>query len=183
MNVTRSKQPEVLRARILHAAQQVLLEDGFAHLTQERVLHKLDISKGGLQHHFRTKQQLLDGLFAHLFEIFAAQYAEQLTLEPDGPARHVRAYIRASLANAQDAGQSGRAITLMAINNPVYQTQWAHLLGQMLKSDALDRGTQLACQLFADGLWFSFVFGPALDSEAIDEALQKIYSLTENSHG
>lgn len=71
----------------------------------------------------------------------------------------------------------------MAINNPVYQTQWGELLNHMLKSDALDRGTQLACQLFANGLWFSFVFGPAIDSEAINEAVQKIFSLTENARG
>lgn len=183
MIVSRSKQPKILKARILDAAQQVILEEGYANLTQERVLKKLDISKGGLQHHFRTKQHLLDGLFAHLFEIFSSQYAEQLALEPDGPARYVRAYIRASLNNAKDPGKSGRAITLMAINDPRYQTQWIALLDRLLKSDRLDRGTQLMCQLFADGLWFSFVFGPYLEGDRIEEALQRIYSLTENSHG
>lgn len=46
MALSRSKQPQILRVRILHASQQVLLEDGLVNLTQERVLHKLDISKG-----------------------------------------------------------------------------------------------------------------------------------------
>jgi AcrR family transcriptional regulator len=180
MKANRPKQPEVIRARILDAAQRALLESGFATLTQERVLAKLDISKGGLQHHFRTKQQLLDGLFAHLFTIFAAEYAKQLALEPAGPARHVRAYIRASLQNATDPGQNGRAITLMAVNHARYQAEWAALLAHLLKGDTLDQGTQLACQFFADGLWFNFVLGSVPNSAAVEKALQIIYTITEH---
>ena len=180
MKTHRPKQPELLRARILEAAQQVLLEAGFAALTQERVLAKLDISKGGLQHHFRTKQQLLDGLFDHLFTLFTAEYAQQLALEPIGPARHVRAYIRASVRNAKDLGQSGRAITLMAVNHARYQTQWSALLERLLKGDNIDQGTQLACQFFADGLWFSFVLGTPPNGTAVEQALQIIYNITEH---
>lgn len=179
MAINRPKQPEILRARILHAAQTVLLEEGIAALTQEKVLIKLDISKGGLQHHFRTKQQLLDALFQHLFEGFVAQYREQLAQEKPGPAKHTRAYVLVSLRHGAATVAAGRALTLLALSNAKYQTDWAGYLEEMCAADALDRGVQLACRLFADGLWYAYVLGPAPDTATAQSAAQKILQLAE----
>jgi len=179
MALSRPKQPDVLRARILEAAQGVLLDEGLAAVTHDRVLARTGISKGGLQHHFRTKQLLLDALFDQLFAGFVAQYELALAQEPTGPARHVRAYIRASRANALDVARTGRATVLLALGDAQYQARWSRFLNETLSTDTLDAATLLACRLAADGLWYSLVFGPTPGAAEVDAALRRILRLTE----
>lgn len=179
MALSRPKQPELLRARILAAAQDVLLDEGLAAVTHDRVLARTGISKGGLQHHFRTKQLLLDALFDQLFAGFVAQYELALAQEPAGPARRIRAYIKASRSNALDVARTGRATVLLAMGDEQYQERWSRFLHEAGEADTLDSATRLACRLAADGLWYSLVFGPVPDAAEVDAALQRILQLTE----
>lgn len=175
----RPKQPEVLRAKILHATQQVLLDHGLAALTQEKVLAKLDISKGGLQHHFRTKQQLLDALFDHVYDCFEQLYQDALAQEPAGPAQHIRAYVIAASRSGAEEKQWGQSLVLLAVSSPHYQARWQQSLEQIAQADSLDPSVQLACRLFADGLWHSLVAGPTHNLEHTQQALHLILQLTE----
>lgn len=177
--IHRPKQPELLRERILHATQKVLLKEGLAALTQEKVLAQLDISKGGLQHHFRTKQQLLDALFDHVYECFERLYVEALEQEPKGPARHIRAYVIAASRSGTEEKLWGQALVLLAVGNANYQARWRHSLEKIAKSDSLDPGKHLACRLFADGLWYSLVIGPDHQMDHVQDALRQILTLTE----
>lgn len=175
----RPKQPDQLRARILEATQAVLLDDGPAAVTLERVLARTDISKGGLQHHFRSKQLLLDALFEHLFNAFVAQYEACLADEPPGPARHIRAYVRASCAQSPETRRDGRAAVMLALGEARYQARWAELMERVGAADTLDRGTALACRLAADGLWYGLVCGPVPSDADVAAALARILQLTE----
>jgi AcrR family transcriptional regulator len=175
MALSRPKQPELLRARILEAAQG----EGLAAVTHDRVLARTGISKGGLQHHFRTKQLLLDALFDQLFASFVAQYELALAQEPAGPARRMRAYVKASRRNALDVAHSGRATVLLALGDEQYQARWSRFLDETLAPDTLDGATLLACRLAADGLWYSLVFGPVPSAAEVDAALHRILQLTE----
>ena len=179
MTLHRPKQPELLRARILEAAQGVLLDEGLAAVTHDRVLARSGISKGGLQHHFRTKQLLLDALFDQLFSGFVEQFEAALRDEPDGPARCMRAYVKASRANALDVAHTGRATVLLALGDASYQARWLRFLHEACAADTLDAGTLLACRLAADGLWYSLVFGPTPSAAEVDAALDRILQLTE----
>lgn len=179
MSTNRPKQPDRLRAQILAATRAVLLDDGPAAVTLDRVLARTDISKGGLQHHFRSKQLLLDALFDHLFGAFVALYEARLADEPPGPARHIRAYVKASSANSAETRLDGRAAVLLTLGDARYQARWAELMERVLAADTLDRGTLLACRLAADGLWYGLVCGPAPSDEDANAALQRILQLTD----
>ncbi|QHJ01330.1 TetR family transcriptional regulator [Xylophilus rhododendri] len=179
MSRNRPKEPDLLRSRILAATQAVLLQDGLAALTQEKVLARLDISKGGLQHHFRTKQAMLDGLFSAMFEQFVLQYRQELGRTPEGPARHIQAYVRTAHVSDPAAVEAGKALTLLAIGNPQYQQEWAGFLDQMFLADRLEPATHLACRLFADGLWFGCVLGPRPDETLAEAAVGHILGLLE----
>lgn len=181
MTTPRTRQPEQLRARILEAAQGVLLDEGLAAVTHDRVLTRTGISKGGLQHHFRTKQLLLDALFEQLFAGFVAQYEIALAQEPPGPARHTRAYLQASRRNALDVARTGRATVLLALADAQYQQRWSRFLQEACAADTLDPATLLACRLAADGLWYSLVFGPTPAPAEVDAALQRLLRLTEGT--
>lgn len=175
------KQPDVLRARILEAALAVVLESGVHALTHERLLARLAVSKGGLQHHFRTKRLLLDALFEQLFAAFEAAYQAQLVLEPAGPARHTRAYVRVAATNGRSSRAEGRALTLLALEHPHYQARWSAFLAELGGADALPPEVQLACRLYADGLWYAHVVGPVPSDEQIEAATQCVLRLTEGA--
>ncbi|MDF3884015.1 TetR/AcrR family transcriptional regulator, partial [Cupriavidus basilensis] len=71
----RKKQPDVLRPQLLQSAAQLALESGLRAVTLDAVAARAGVSKGGLQHHFRNKQALLDALFDDAVETFNADVA------------------------------------------------------------------------------------------------------------
>lgn len=59
-----------LRQRLLQAALEVLRQEGLLALTLERVAERAGVSKGGLLHHFPTKEDLLTGLLERELDRF-----------------------------------------------------------------------------------------------------------------
>ena len=53
------------RQRILNAAMQVAARDGVLAMTLDAVAREAGISKGGLIHHFRTKDDLISAMLEH----------------------------------------------------------------------------------------------------------------------
>ncbi|KSW29400.1 TetR/AcrR family transcriptional regulator [Cellulomonas sp. B6] len=74
------------RDRILDALQDVLLEDGPGGATLDAVAERAGVSKGGLLYHFRSKDDLFEGLLDRLDAGGAAADA-QCPPDPDGAAR------------------------------------------------------------------------------------------------
>ncbi len=57
--------PLPTRERLLQAATRVFLADGFETASMDRVRQEAGVSNGSLYHHFPTKAQLADALYAH----------------------------------------------------------------------------------------------------------------------
>src|SRR5689334_5124652 len=88
------RDPKQTKARILRAAAQYLVDQGIEPFTLEAVAKAAEVSKGGLLHHFSTKEALLRGIILRLHEIFYDQFNTALASEPIGtPGRWSRAYI------------------------------------------------------------------------------------------
>ncbi|MFI6094310.1 TetR/AcrR family transcriptional regulator [Lentzea sp. NPDC051213] len=84
------------RRELLDAAARALIEHGPG-VSLDAVARVAGVSKGGLLHHFRTKQALLTGLIDEWFGRYDVM-VESL-LEPEGtPGRWARAHIRATFA-------------------------------------------------------------------------------------
>ena len=49
---------EQTRERILDAAQAVILDRGYSGMSIDRVIEKLDVTKGSFFHHFKSKKEL-----------------------------------------------------------------------------------------------------------------------------
>lgn len=58
--------PSSTKARLLEAATQVFLTQGFAAASMDLVRQEAGVSNGSLYHHFPTKAQLADALYAQL---------------------------------------------------------------------------------------------------------------------
>ncbi|TWO71776.1 TetR/AcrR family transcriptional regulator [Caenimonas sedimenti] len=64
--------PTSTRERLLAAATQVFLRQGFAATSMDMVRQEAGVSNGSLYHHFPTKARLADALYAHTLRDFHA---------------------------------------------------------------------------------------------------------------
>lgn len=167
MNLRRRKQPAAVREQILAAARQVLAEDGAAALTFDSVLARTDLSKGGIQYHFRTKQALLDGLFHHLMETFQRVLEEELQLQPAGPQRRIRAYINVVCRSAESLCDAREAIAIL-MADPKYLRSNDEALQSYFSPDALPADLLTTCRMAVDGLWHAQVLYGEPQREVIE---------------
>ena len=72
--VHRPKRPELVKALLLDACAQQLLSGG--PLSIGVVADIAGVTKGAVQHHFPTREDLVHALYDHLAEEFQAQVAD-----------------------------------------------------------------------------------------------------------
>jgi AcrR family transcriptional regulator len=63
---SRKKQPEQVRRALLDCAAQLAVENGLSAVTLQAVAEAAGVTKGGLLHHFASKQILIEAVFANL---------------------------------------------------------------------------------------------------------------------
>lgn len=83
------------RRALLAAAERVLVVHGPA-LSLDAVAREAGVSKGGLLHHFRSRDALLAALAAEWLDRFDEAVARALDPEDDRPGRVCRAHVRAT---------------------------------------------------------------------------------------
>ena len=68
--IGRKKQPEVTRKHLLEVTAKIILDQGLAALTLDKVAKEAGVSKGGLLHHFPDKVSLIEALLADIYDQF-----------------------------------------------------------------------------------------------------------------
>src|SRR5437764_4553603 len=93
-----TRNAEETRTRLLDAAGRVVVDQGVDALTLDAVAHGAGVSKGGLLHHFASKEALLGALIEHAFATYEIVIEQALdpAEEVGTPGRWTRAYIRSS---------------------------------------------------------------------------------------
>lgn len=92
-NALRSKRT---REAAIAAALAIVTRDGAGRLTIDAIARESGVSKGGVLHHFRTKEAVLKALLAHQIEQGSAFYQSCLAgLSPQQPEPHLAAQIAA----------------------------------------------------------------------------------------
>lgn len=82
------------RRRILDAAVEVLVEEGFANATTVRIQREAGVSRGGLLHHFPSRDALVVAAVHHLAAERVREQGER-TDWPDDPAERIAAAVTA----------------------------------------------------------------------------------------
>jgi AcrR family transcriptional regulator len=82
-----------MRARLLDATVELLVERGFAGTSTTLVSERAGVSRGAQLHHFPTKNDLVVAAVAHLTEVRGAELAAAAAAVPEGPQR-TRAVLR-----------------------------------------------------------------------------------------
>jgi len=78
------------------------------------VAREAGVSKGGLMHHFRSKDELMAALADDLFDQFAQAVQDRLDPADDAPGRLLRAYVRATFDDLERGLDVVELTTLMA---------------------------------------------------------------------
>ena len=74
-----------LRGALLDAAEAVVARQGVANLTFDAVAAEAGMSKGGLLHHFRSKDRLVEALVARAAENWRACWMGSYEKSAGGP--------------------------------------------------------------------------------------------------
>ena len=106
------------RNKILNAAEDVVIENGAAHMTLDAVCAKAGISKGGLLYHFSSKDALLEAMIDRLNDQIDLRREEALMKQPEGPARQLKAHILSSPFQDQRTGRVAAAILAAIAHKP-----------------------------------------------------------------
>ncbi len=176
----RIRQPELTRAALLAAASTVLREQG-ASLSLDAVARAAGVSKGGLLHHYPTRDALLRALGAALIDDFRQRLnaAHAAELAAHGPARGawLRAYIALTFTPDEDEKALHAALAPLA-GHPALLAGLSEAQAFLLtepEHDGLPAGTAHAIRLACDGYWMGDLTGlPRLNdtqAQALRETL------------
>jgi AcrR family transcriptional regulator len=137
---TRARDPVGTRQALLDAAAQVLAREG-ATASLETIAAEAGVSKGGLLHHFPSKEALLVGLVAGWLTHFDEAIKRHLDPADRRPGRLTRAHIRASFDDSLDDEQWRNSALIAALLTTPSVLDYAHQVAQ-----------QTRVELVADGL-------------------------------
>lgn len=93
----KKKQPEQVRRTLLECTAKIAAEVGVARVTIEAVAKAAGITKGGLLHHFPSKQALIEAMVSDVLEQVDREIEDSMAKDPIAKGRFTRAYVAMSL--------------------------------------------------------------------------------------
>jgi AcrR family transcriptional regulator len=85
--VPQEERTRAMRARLLEATVELLVEKGYAGTSTTQVSERAGVSRGAQLHHFPTKQDLVVAAVRHVTEVRGAELAAAAENLPTGPRR------------------------------------------------------------------------------------------------
>ncbi len=164
----RKKRPVETRQHLLNVAGNLILEQGLANVTLDAVAKASGVSKGGLLHHFPSKQHLLDGLILDLYARFRRRLREFADADPVAEGRFARAYLKTVAKDREDpTNKLCGILAIEARGQSAMRTAWRECVRDMLRHDpdaSSDPISLAIVHLAADGLWLADLEGVFDDS-------------------
>ncbi len=153
---------------MLDAASGLVRRDGVQAMTLARVAEEAGVSKGGLLHHFGSKDELIAALLADTLAEADAGLAS--IVDGDQPGAFARAYLE--YVRRPDEHQADTATAVFAAaaagdGDLARATEmFAEWQNRLMHGDGVDPALGLLARLVGDGLWLIDLFGLARPAEA-----------------
>lgn len=151
---------------LLDAAEAVVGRQGIASLTLDAVAAEVGMSKGGVLHHFPTKDRLVEAMVVRSAEAWRTQFTRAYELMPPGPGRMARALFHHCLSDAKgwtrELQRSSSACFAALAQNPKLIAPMRDVysdLHERLAHDGLPPGVGEAVGAAINGLWLYWVLG------------------------
>jgi len=161
----RKKEPEQVRRALLDCAERIAVEEGLAGVTVQAVADAAGVTKGGLFHHFPSKQALLEGIFADMMETLDNEIEAHMARDRNPYGRFTRAYVAAMLSKEGLGSRSPRAVLSVAMmGERSLDALWDDWLASRLaRHKKTDDDPMLEIVRFAaDGAWMAYVGAEAV---------------------
>jgi AcrR family transcriptional regulator len=179
---TRKKQPDVVRRDLLQSAITLAARQGLHALSLQQVAEAAGVTKGGLLHHFPSKQALVDAVFEMLLALFGEALNDAMLPDPEPYGRFTRAYLDLSLEDINEL-EEWSTLWRSVVTDPHLCARWgAWLTEQLAQFGSNESGPALeAVRFAADGIWMGLLasIAPA-DHDALHAYLR---GLTYPTHG
>ncbi|WP_157970797.1 TetR/AcrR family transcriptional regulator [Nakamurella deserti] len=181
-----TRNAERTRTELLEAATVVFSRQGPA-ASLDAVAAAAGTSKGGLLHHFPTRDQLLVALVEHQAERFRRRVEAELDPDDTAPGRLTRAFVRATFADI--AEQHGRAheqaMLLGTLGSSPHLLQIvaadARRWNERLREDGLEWQRLVLILRAADGTTIASLYEGALTREDADRTRDWLLELTHGT--
>ena len=176
------KAPEQTREKLLDAALSLILERG-TDFTLEAVAAAAGVSKGGLLHHFASKQKLvLEVVFRQYKRVYSLLEDELRKQPPNEPGRWTRAYVEASFQPSETDMRLSVVLSSQIADYPEMHTfleEDCRRLEQLSLEDGLPPARATLIRLACDGLWaYDFAQLSSLTPELRAELRLELLALT-----
>ena len=183
----RRTKEEALKTRetVLKAAAQIILRLGGSAFTLEAVAQQAGITKGGVLHHFPSKEALIDGLIDQAIEAFNGRLTAELAAEPEErPGRWLRAYIRTVFLFPYEGGSliPALAAAVSAEHTLERIREGFRMSQQMAIHDGLDPILAIIIRTAVDGVVFARALSlDVLDKDVSQTMYEELLRLTEQA--
>ncbi|WP_454701137.1 TetR/AcrR family transcriptional regulator [Agrobacterium burrii] len=154
----RKKQPEIVRRNLLDCAAKLAADQGVAALSVQAVADAAGVTKGGLFHHFASKQVLLEAVMADLLGALDAEIDALISQDCEAYGSFTRAYVNAVFDDRdRDSGRQWAAISVSMVGEPSLRRMWTSWVeGRLARHKDTDDGVVLEMvRLAADGIWLA----------------------------
>ncbi|MDP5183612.1 TetR/AcrR family transcriptional regulator [Blastococcus sp. BMG 814] len=173
------------RRALLDAAARSVGVHG-AGVTLDVVAREAGVSKGGLMHHFGSKDELLTALVDDLFEEFARAVQEQVDPDDDAPGKLLRGYVRATFDELERGSDAVEQTTLMATLSSLpglarrSQDRYRRW-NETLAGDGVDRQRVLLVLRACDGVSIAPLFEGAIEPDELADTRELLLRLTRDT--
>lgn len=153
----RKKEPAQNRQIILDVAMDIVTSADWSHVTFQAIADKSGLSKGGIIHHFKNKDELLDELMKQNLSnlsFFLKDYQKQ-----QGITDNSKAYLKFVLINGENIAYQKimRVIVQAILVKEEYRTWWEAWLKDYILPNVNEAEDiqNLIFFLVAEGIWYN----------------------------
>jgi AcrR family transcriptional regulator len=175
---------DATRRSVLAAAAEIVVREGASKLTLDAVAERCGLSKGGILHHFSTKDSLISAMIEDAAREFEADLQRNMQGE-SGPGSFARAFLRACLDRdgivTRTLKVSAGIVAAVAINAQLLaplRSRYDEWIAR-LEDDGIDPAIAELVRSAADGLWLGNVLELGHTSAALRQRVfTKLIELT-----
>ena len=177
----RKKEPEINRQLILDAAVEIGADEGWHQVTFQAIASKTGISKGGIIHHFSSKEYLLE----EIMKRGLSELTDWLHEEGNAPSNEQTAslaYLNFVIKKSDDPKyrKTMKVVMRVVMFDPKYLNMWDEWFSKHIRKGQRGDIDSLIVMLVADGLWYADnleLYG--LDMEVKEQILNRLSTLSK----
>ncbi len=179
----RKKQPEIVRSKLIECAARIITEQGPNAVTIQTVADAAGVTKGGLLHHFKNKNQLNEAVSKYFIDQLDAEINKLMADDPVEYGRFTRAYINSAwkdVASRQE--EQWISFVFYALSNPQLKSMYNEWMEekQKLHHDTDSDEMLQVLRYAADGIWFETLMRAGYQKEysaLLSNLIRMTYSL------